>query len=525
MNGSTTDVLGGKRRHANHGVAGRVRPMHRATRASLGAGLSLDLRQALDGWDEAEGSLRQRLATSLANAVERGDLLPGTRLPAERLLATELGVARATVSSAYELLEHRGLVDRRQGRGTHVTRGDAVGIDVQAAARATSLQRNLLFRRLGEPSSGTIDLLGSSVPPSPGIRKALAEAAAAVDIGELSLSHGYLPLGYPPLRHAIAAHLTAHDLPTDAEEILVTGGAQQGISLFARSCASHGVVVMEDPTFPGAVDAFQTAGTRILPVPVYEPGVDADLLERTVVENRVRAVYLMPTFHNPTGSVMPDKARRELVRFAQATELPIVEDNTLAELVLGPRPPPPLAAYARTATIVSIGSLSKVYWAGLRVGWVRASRSTIVQLGRLKAVADLGTSLPSQAIAVNLLAHSDQVRAHRLRELEARLTLLEELLQRHLPEWEWRRPQGGVSLWVRLPEGSSTELTQIAYRRGVSIAPGSLMSITGRFDEFVRLSFDHEEAVLEEGIRRLAAAWKTYRRTLATNSNRIDVMV
>jgi DNA-binding transcriptional MocR family regulator len=500
--------------------------MHRATRASLGAGLSLDLRQALDGWDEADGSLRQRLATSLANAVERGDLLPGTRLPAERLLATELGVARATVSSAYELLEQRGLVDRRQGRGTHVTRGDAVGIDVQAAALATSLQRNLLFRRLGEPSSSAIDLLGSSVPPSPGIRKALAEAAAAVDIGELSLSHGYLPLGYPPLRHAIAAHLTAHGLPTDAEEILVTGGAQQGISLFARSCASHGgVVVMEDPTFPGAVDAFQTAGTRILPVPVYESGVDADLLERTVVENRVRAVYLMPTFHNPTGSVMPDKARRELVRFAQATELPIVEDNTLAELVLGPPPPPPLAAYARTATIVSIGSLSKVYWAGLRVGWVRASRSTIVQLGRLKAVADLGTSLPSQAIAVNLLARSEQVRARRLRELEARLTLLEELLQRHLPEWEWRRPQGGVSLWVRLPEGSSTELTQIAYRRGVSIAPGSLMSITGRFDEFVRLSFDHEEAVLEEGILRLAAAWKTYRRTLATNSNRIDVVV
>jgi DNA-binding transcriptional MocR family regulator len=285
------------------------------------------------------------------------------------------------------------------------------------------------------------------------------------------------------------------------------------------------VVVMEDPTFPGAVDAFQTAGARILSVPVYESGVDVDLLEQTVLENRVRALYLMPTFHNPTGSVMPDKARRELVRFARATEVPIVEDNTLAEIVLGPPPPPPLAAYARNATIVSIGSLSKVFWAGLRVGWARAPRSTIVQLGRLKAVADLGTSLPSQAIAVNLLARFEHVQARRRRELEARLTLLEELLRRHLPEWEWRRPQGGLSLWVRLPEGSSTELTQIAHRRGVSIAPGSLMSTTGRFDEFVRLSFDHEEAVLEEGVRRLAAAWKTYRRALATNSGRIDVVV
>jgi len=500
--------------------------MHRGARASLGAGLSLDLRQALDGWDEADGSLHQRLATSLANAVERDDLPPGTRLPPERVLATELGVARATVSNAYELLERRGLVDRRQGRGTHVTRGDTVGVDVRAAALATSLQRNLLFRRLGQPTPGTIDLLGSSAPPSPAIREELADAAATVDIGELSLSHGYFPLGYPPFRQAIADHLTAHGLPSSAEEILVTGGAQQGISLFARSHASHGgVVAVEDPTFPGAVDAFQTAGARILPVPVCESEAEVELLGRTVVENRVRAVYLMPTFQNPTGSVMPDQARRDLVRFARATELFIVEDNTLSELELGPRPPPSLATYARKTTVVSIGSLSKMYWAGLRVGWVRAPRSTIVQLGRLKAVADLGTSLPSQAIAMNLLARSEHVRARRRRELEARLTLLEELLRRHLPEWEWRRPQGGLSLWVRLPDGSSTELTQIAHRRGVSITPGSLMSTTGRFDDFVRLSFDHEEVVLEEGIRRLAAAWKTYRRGLASNSSRVDVVV
>ncbi|MGH3010229.1 MAG: PLP-dependent aminotransferase family protein [Gaiellaceae bacterium] len=501
--------------------------MRKGSRASLGRALSLDLWQALDGWDEGDGSLHERLGTSLADAVERDDLPAGTRLPPERVLATELGIARGTVSAAYELLQRRGLVDRRQGRGTHVIRGDTVGVDARAAALATSLQRNLLFRRLGEPSPDTIDLLGSSAPPSPAIREALAEAAATVDIRELTLSHGYFPLGYPPLRQAIADHLTAHGLPSSGEEILVTGGAQQGISLFARSCASHrGVVVMEDPTYPGAIDVFRTVGARILPVPVCRSDADVELLERTVVENRVSAVYLMPTFHNPTGSVMPDQARRELVRFARATELPIVEDDTLAELVLGPEPPRPLAAYARNTTIVSIGSFSKICWAGLRVGWVRAPRPTIVQLGRLKAVADLGTSLPSQAIAVNLLVRSEYVRACRCRELETRLTLLEELLGRYLPEWEWRRPQGGLSLWVRLPDGSSTELAQIAHRRGVSIAPGSVMSTTGRFDEFVRLSFDHEEVVLEEAIRRLAGAWKAYRRALASiDSSRLDVVV
>lgn len=500
--------------------------MHGGKGASADSPLPLDLLQVLDGWEEGDGALHQRLAASLAAAIERDELSPGVRLPPERVLASELGVARATVSTAYALLERRGLIERRQGRGTHVTGRDTPAVDVRAAELATSLQRNVLFRRLGEPPRGTIDLLGSSTPPSREIRKALAQAAAELDIAELSRSHGYFPLGYPPLREAVATQLSEDGLPTSADEIVVTAGAQQGISLFARSHASPGsLVVMEDPTFPGAIDAFRTVGARILSVPVYSSGADLELLKRTVVESRVRAVYLMPTFHNPTGSVMPDEARRELVRFAGATRLPIVEDNTLADIRLGLSPPPPLAAYGRAANVVSLGSFSKVYWAGLRVGWVRAPRSTIVQLGRLKAVADLGTSLPSQAMAVHLLARREALQAVRFRELERRLTVLDDLLRRHLREWEWRTPVGGLSLWARLPDGSSTELAQIAHRRGVSIAPGSLMSPTGRFDDFVRLSFDHEEAILEEGVRRLAAAWKSYRKDLSAASSRLDVFV
>src|SRR5262249_18796383 len=366
-----------------------------------------------------------------------------------------------------------------------VTGGDGTPMDLRAADLTTSLQRNVIFRRLTEGSPDAIDLLGSSAPPGDAVRQAVAAAARAINLDELMGDHGYYPLGYPPLRRAVAAHLSARGLPTAQEQVLVTGGAQQAISLLAAYYVSPGsVIVLEDPGFPGAVDAFRAAGGRILSVPLHAAGADIDLVAATVSENTVRAVYLMPTFHNPAGSVMPEAARRELARFARTSEVPIIEDNTLAELALGCEPPRPLAAYGRDAPIVSIGSLSKLFWAGLRVGWIRASRSAIAQLGQLKAVAGLGCSLVSPEIAGGMHADMGRVGDLRRTELTERLEFLEDLLHGTLPDWRWRRPEGGLSIWARLPAGSSAELAQIAGRCGVLIAPGPLMSPTGRFDEF-----------------------------------------
>jgi DNA-binding transcriptional MocR family regulator len=504
-----------------------MEPMPRSNRPSFGLSSPVELRDALDGWRRGTGPLHQRLATALADAAGRGELLPGTRLPPERDLAAHLGVARTTVSAAYRQLEHGGLVARRQGRGTHVTGADGALAGGRAAELTTSLQRNVLFRRLGEDPPDAVDLLGSYEVPSQAIREVLASAGAAVNVGELAEGRGYLPLGYPPLRRAVAAHLTARGLATDEEETLITAGAQQALSLLASYYVTPGsTVVVEDPTFPGAIDAFRTAGARILTVPVGQAGADAGLLAATVSQSPVRAVYLMPTFQNPTGCVAPAQARRELTRLCQVSGVPLIEDNTMADLALGSEPPPPLSAYARDAQIALVGSLSKVFWAGLRIGWIRAPRPVIAQLGRLKAVTDLGTSLVSQAIAVNLLTDSAHILDLRRRELTERLALLQDLLGRHLPGWTWRQPGGGLCLWARLPDGSSTDLAQIAARHGVLIAPGPVMSATGRFDEHVRLPFDYRKETLEQGISRLGHAWQAYRRLLdAQGSRRIDVIV
>jgi DNA-binding transcriptional MocR family regulator len=501
--------------------------MLRANQRGSGLSPPAELRDVLGGWRQGGGPLHRRLALALAEAAEREDLLPGTRLPPERILAAHLGVARTTVSAAYRQLESRGLVVRRQGRGTHVAGADGAGAGARAAELTTSLQRNVLFRRLGEAPADAVDLLGSCAAPGRAVRDALTAAGAAVDVGVLADGHGYVPLGHLPLRRAIAARLTARGLLTAEEEILITGGAQQAISLLASYYLTPGAVILvEDPTFPGAIDAFRTAGGRILTVPVRQAGADADVLAATISQAPVQAVYLMPTFHNPVGCVMPEQGRRQLARLCRVSGIPFIEDNTVAELALGSEPPPPLAAYARDAQIVSVGSLSKAFWAGLRVGWIRAPRPVIAQLGRLKAVADLGTSLVSQAVAVNLLADADRIWDLRRRELAGGLALLQDLLERHLPGWTWRRPGGGLCIWARLPEGSSTELAQIAGRHGVLIAPGPVMSPTGRFDEHVRLPFDHRPHVLEQGIRRLGRAWQAYRGVLeADGPRRIDVIV
>jgi DNA-binding transcriptional MocR family regulator len=489
--------------------------------------LPAELRDALDGWRHGTGPLHQRLAAALATAVDQQDLLPGTKLPPERALAAQLGVARTTVSAAYEQLERTGQVDRRQGRGTHVSGTADSGGGARAADLATSLQRNVLFRRLGESPADAIDLLSSCAPPGRPVRDALAVATAAVNTGELADGPGYLPLGYPPLRQAIADQLTAQGLATAEEEILVTGGAQQAISLLASCYVTPGTaVVIEDPTFPGAIDAFRAAGGRILTVPVRRAGADPGVLAATLSEAAVRLVYLMPTFQNPTGCVMPEPARREIAGLCRMTGIPFIEDNTVADLSLGCEPPLPLAAYGRGAHIVTVGSLSKLFWAGLRVGWIRAPRPVIAQLGRLKAVADLGTSLISQAVAVHLLADADRIRKLRHREVTERLALTADLLRRELPGWSFRRPEGGLILWARLPDGSATDLAQIARRHGVLIAPGPVMSPTGRFDDHVRLPFDYQGDTLRQGIGRLARAWRAYSAALDMHGPRqVDVIV
>ena len=462
----------------------------------------------LGDWRQGGGPLYRRLAGAIQSAIADVRLLPGAKLPAERLLARALGVSRTTVAQAYEVLRRDGWAESRQGSGTWITAGAQrfAGMGV-----GPPLLTSTFFRRLPDGGASLpVDL--SVAGPSPlDLVFAAAERLPLPEVLGTLPPTGYAPLGLPLLRRLIASRFSQAGAPTDEQQILVTSGAQQAISLIASACVERGdAVVLEAPTYAGALDAFSRAGARVVPLPVGPAGVPFEKLRDAVKAVRPRLVYLMPTFQNPTGAVIPERERRRIAQLADELQVTIVEDNTLAEVTLEGTTPPPLAHYSEGGTVVSLGSMSKLFWPGLRLGWIRASASTVAGLGQLKVMSDLGTSALSQALACMLLPDTRLAVAARKGELLARRKVLETGLKDALPEWAWNTPKGGLFLWVRLPLDDARSFVEAAWRHGVAVTPGAMLAPDGRYADHVRICFVVGEDELRLGIERLARAWKSY---------------
>jgi DNA-binding transcriptional MocR family regulator len=483
----------------------------------------LQMVPSLQGWSSGTGPLYARLARAVASAVERGSLAAGTRLPPERPLAESLEVSRTTVVLAYARLRELGLVESRQGSGSWVKQRPGLAHPALRDDRERSFLVDSVTRAAAEEPAGTIGFLGACLPGT-GVPLDEAWRAAEADLGEISAGTGYSPQGWPALRNAIAARLARRGLPTSPDEILVTNGAQQAIDLACRLLVGRGdTVVIEDPTYLGAIDAFTLAGARLLGVPVSSRGADVEALRRALQTQQPALVYLVPSFHNPTGVVMPESARREVAELAEAKGVVVVEDESLDQLGFGMEPPPPIAAFSRRATVLTVGSLSKLYWGGLRVGWVRGPRPLVARLTRAKVAADLSGSLLSQALAVRLMEREDEVVRRRRRELRERYECLARLLHASLPDWSWAEPEGGLTLWVRLPSASAEELARVAPAHGVAVVPGSVHSPARAFGDRLRLPYVLEAERLAEGVARLARAWQACRQS--SPERRLGVIV
>jgi DNA-binding transcriptional MocR family regulator len=377
----------------------------------------------------------------------------------------------------------------------------------QASALAASPLLGLLTPR---EADGAIDFaLGS-----PGTLTDLpAELFTLPAAQHAAMQHDrqYHPMGITPLREAVAAYYTAQGLPSTAPEILITNGAQHGIALAAGLYVQRGdSVLVEDPAYFGALDAFQAAGARIGSLPVGSTGVSPAILRDRIAATAARLVYLTPTFQNPTGAVMPRGARKEIARIAAEFAVPVIDDGTLAEMALDSAPPPPIAAHDPSGPVLTIASVSKLMWAGLRVGWIRAPQPVIARLARLKSATDLASPPMTQAIAARLMTAVADARRLRRTSLKPRLDLLVSLLREHLPQWTFRVPTGGLFLWVKLPGAETRAFAQTALRHGVLIIPGPTMSASGAQNDHIRVPFLAEPDVLREGVRRLAAAWREY---------------
>jgi DNA-binding transcriptional MocR family regulator len=467
---------------------------------------ALALTDLLGRWSAADGPLYRLLATRIARLADTGELPAGLRLPAERDLAAALSVSRNTVAAAYQVLRDEGMAESRQGAGTRIVPHRTTPAAVHRA--------NGFFAGLLEEAAVEADLSLAVVDCAPQVAAALTDPEIVLDRAErdaLTRTSGYFPLGLPDLRAAIASHLTERaGLPAEPSQVLVTTGGQQALDLLIRSEVLAGQpVAVEDPTFPGVLDALHRAGARVIGLPAGE-GLDPERLERAVRMHRPAMVYLIPTHHNPTGLVMPAGSRRRVAQIAAAhPDTLFVDDLTLAELPLrdGPRIPPLAALGPDEPNLVSVGSLSKLYWGGLRTGWIAGRRGLIARLAAAKAAADQGSTAFQQAIVAALLRgpHDDIVK-WRGEWLRARYDALALALRASLPDWTWPEPAGGLCLWARLPgEADSSAFAQAALRQGVAVVPGRLLSASTEASSFVRLAFTQPPDVLGAAARALAA--------------------
>ncbi|MCM0638348.1 MocR-like transcription factor YczR [Cellulomonas wangsupingiae] len=451
------------------------------------------LRTLLGSW-QRRGPAYQALADALRGLTRSGTLPLATRLPSEREVADALGVSRTTVTAAYDLLRDEGFLVSRRGSGTVTT------LPAHAGDRAPA--------RLGTVDDGLVDL--SAAAPAAPPQLATACAAALDALPRHATGAGYVPLGLPELRAAVAERYTRRGVPTGPDQVLITTGGQQAIHLLASAFAGPGDrAVVEHPTYPHAIDAVRAAGARAVPVPVTPQGTDLDLLESTVRQSAPRLVYLVPDHHNPTGTSLSAAGRERVRDLARRTRTVVVGDETLVDLRLDGPELAPFAGAGRGTDryVVCVGSASKSFWGGLRVGWVRGHPDLVGALAQRRAHVDLGTSVLDQLVTVELLAQADEIVAQRRTALREQRDALTGLLARELPDWRLTVPAGGLSTWVDLGAPVSTALAALAHGHGVRIAPGPAFGVDGTFDDHLRVPFSQPVDALRRAVDGLAAAW------------------
>ncbi len=484
----------------DHGSATNAPP----TLVRSGEVSSEGLSARLGRWTHGDGTLAARLSRGIADLIAGGELRPGDRLPAERALAAASSVSRGTVVAAYTDLAENGLVERRQGSGTRIA---------GTAAPTSSAQRPGRGEALFSALPNAIDLL-RTVPQIPALAvQLIRDHQPRLDLALLPETD---PAGLPVLRELIADMYRAEGTPTTPEQILVTHGAQQAISLVVNALVGPGdVVLAEEVTWPGVTDSVGLRGGTVHGIPMGEDGVDVEALEVAIARLRPVLIAVNPHHQNPTGTRLPAAARHRLATLAARYGVPVIEDRVVAGISFDGVVPPTLAAERADAPVIVVESVSKWAWAGLRIGWLRADPVLVRRLRAARQLADQSTSVPGQLIALDLIAHADELRRENSRVHQERLRLLEQLMSEHLPDWRYDAPRGGLSLWVALPVGSSAALVRVAATHGVSIAGSAAFAASVSPDDHIRIPFTAPDDVLTEGIRRLGAAWREYRDSIS----------
>ncbi|MEV8375362.1 PLP-dependent aminotransferase family protein [Kribbella sp. NPDC056861] len=450
----------------------------------------------LGSWADDSGPAYRSLAERLRLLIADGRIMPGARVPSERELTDSLGVSRTTVASAYRELRDRGYLTSKRGSGSITSLPSKV---------EPELGRH---HAPGIDTEGLYDFTCAASPAVPGISSAVSEALE--DLPRHLATPGYHPQGLPELREEIAAAYRLRGLPTTADQIIVTAGALAATSIAVRAMTQIGDrVLTESPTHPNSVDAIRRSGCRVVAVPMSPHGWDLPLLEATIRQSSPRAAWMVVDFQNPTGRLMPaDDRQRLAIAFARARTTAII-DETLFELSLdGQEMPPPFALFDPRG-VITIGTVSKSFWGGLRIGWLRAPEALVSRILDARASLDLGAPVLEQLVVTRLLRSRGPVLAERRTALALRRDTLASALRTALPSWRFELPGGGLSMWCELPEPVGSSLVGVAQRNGVLVVAGSRFSPDGGLESFLRVPYTLEPDTLRDAVDRLASSYES----------------
>lgn len=457
--------------------------------------LAVDLlARELGNWrtSSRSGPAYQGLADAIRLLIIDGRVPVGARLPSERALADTLRVSRTTVTAAYTQLREDGYLNARRGARS------TTALPVAPAARV-------------DVAPPTVSLAAAALSaPAAAVMEAFA--AATRDITPYLHEPGHELVGVAALRRVIAEKYSRRGLPTDPDEIMVTTGALHAIGLILTTYVQPGDrVLVEQPTYHGALSSITTAGARPVPVAMTDAGWDLDAMQTAVHQLSPSLAYLIPDNQNPTGLTMPAADRKRLAHIIAETRTRTIIDETILDMWLDEPTPGPMAAEttSRRDLVLTVGSMSKSFWGGLRVGWIRAERTTIATIAALRPSIDMGTAVLEQCAAARLLAQHDELLPERREILRRRRAHLQTLLSQHLPDWEPGPGVGGMSLWVRLPAPMSTALSAAASRLGLDLPAGPRFGVDGTLERFVRVPYTLPEEQLSEAVELLARAWRS----------------
>lgn len=467
----------------------------------------------------------RQIEDAIRGLIERGVLSLGAKLPSTRDLATEIGVNRLTVHKAYQCLETDGLIVTKVGSGTFVC---AKALRSQSALDAPSGPAEDPALRVWGPLFVNPRLATRALPSmayAKGCNASFVYAAPPPDLfpveefrhctnyilkrrGQEVYRVGAAASGLSSLKEHLIGWLAQHDIVATERTLVITTGCQQTLDLTRKLLVGpDDSMLLENPSFPGAVGALSPSGTGLMPLPVHENAPPLDPSTLVDHQKRCKLIYVTPNFHNPTGLTMSLERRRQLADIALKHSIPLIEDDVFGALRYEGAAQPPLQSLC-PRMVIHVGSFSKMLNPSLRLGWMVAPEPFAEQITVAKQASDLHTSTLVQTAMDEFCRRGLMVRhLKRVRRVfRARRDAMAEALHRYFPrDSRWSVPEGGLSIWVTLPDDMDTrDLLALAQDKGVQFLPGAIFYFTGVTHNSMRLSFATEnEAVIDAGIRTL----------------------